>query len=419
MPGLTQVAEVRLGAELRTLPAVLHSLGMLPLAQPALAREVDRALAGNPVLCRRSGGPCPGCGCHRPPGAPCVRCTASARPVAEPAVRPFETLEALAGWEIRSDCRAALPVVVGHLTARGLLDDEPESIAAASGLPVAAIEEAIRAVRAAGPPGIAERSVAAMLAAQAQSLVDGAEAPAWLPALVRDHLAAVADGDHAGIARALGVSPAAARAAIALIRARLRPFALAGGGAEAAGPPPDAYVSRGAGGQWRVEVPDSAWFGLRVASVPPAVRADPEAAAWLSRYERSARDLLQQLDVRAGVLRRVTACAVRHQAGYFDRGPAGHVPLTRTEVADELGLHPSTVSRCVAGKTVRGPDGRLLPLAALFGGAVAAKTRVAALLAADPLSDAQVSRALAAEGFTVARRTVAKYRAELGIAART
>ena len=331
---------------------------------------------------------------------------------------PFDTLEAAAACEIRSDYREVLPVVIAHLTSRGLLDAEPDQIATAHGLAPQAVDEAVRAIKAAGPVGVAETSVADLLVAQAGALVAAGAAEAWIVDLVRDHLEAVATGDTATVARALGVSREDVEDAFRLVRARLRPVAVVEvpERPEASGIP-DVFVYRTDSGAFEVEVPDSDWFGLRVAEVTSAVRADSEAVAWLGGHERAARELLRQLDTRGSVLRRVATYMVDRQTGYFERGPAGHVPLNRTDVAVELGLHPSTVSRCVAGKLLRRPDGKIVALADLLGGAVAIKARIAELAAAGRVSDARLCRALADSGHKVARRTVAKYRAELGIAA--
>ena len=331
---------------------------------------------------------------------------------------PFDTLESAAACEIRSDCREVLPVVIAHLTRRGLLDAEPDEIAAAHGIAPQAVAEAVRAIKAAGPVGVAETSVIDLLLAQARALVTAGEAEPWIVDLVRDHLEAVAAGNTATVAGVLRLSQQDVEAAFRLVRAKLRPVA-AVEVAERTGSSgiPDVFVYRTRSGVLEVEVPDSEWFGLRLAEVTPAVRADAEAVAWLGGHERAARELLRQLDIRGSVLRRVATYIVDRQAGYFARGPAGHVPLTRTDVAVELGLHPSTVSRCVAGKLLRDPDGQIVALADLLGGAVAIKARIAELAAAGRVSDARLCRALADSGLIVARRTVAKYRAELGIAA--
>ena len=209
--------------QLRALPGLLQALALLPLHHAAISARVDRALAENPALRRKAGTPCPGCGRHRRAG-PCPQCAgAGPRLTAEPAIDPFAELEVLAGCEIRADCRPALPVVIGHLTERGLLPAPAEEIAAAHGLAPAAVTEAIRALRAAGPPGIAERSVPDLLLAQARALVAAGRAPAPLVDVVRDHLAALADGDLDGPAAALGLPVAAVAELLVLVRTRLRP----------------------------------------------------------------------------------------------------------------------------------------------------------------------------------------------------
>jgi RNA polymerase sigma-54 factor len=396
-------------AELRALQGVLHTLEMVPLSQVDIVAQVDKALAENPMLEREDGSPCPSCGRHRVSGG-CRWCRGHREP-GETAVRPFDTLEADAGCEIRSGCRHALPVVIAHLTERGLLDTEPEEIAALHGIPAETVKEAVRAIKAVGPPGIAETSIAASLHVQARRLVTEGEASPLLEDVVRDHLDAVA-ADEPG---AVNAPRAEVVEAFRLVRTRLRPVALVVP-AEPIPRPVDVVVHRGEAG-WEVEVPDSRWFGLRRTTVPDAVSADAEAMGWLAKHERAADELVRQLDARANVLRRVCEAAVARQAGYFERGPAGHVPLARTDLAAELGLHASTVSRAVAGKVVRCPDGRIIKLADLFGAAVAVKSRLAEL-ATQRLSDTQLREALAKQGFEVARRTVAKYRAELGIPAR-
>lgn len=408
-----QDLELRGRPELRAVPAVLYVLGLLALSHVDIQVAVEQALADNPMLERLDGIPCPGCGRHLARGR-CPRCVPPGRDSVEPAVHPFESLAAAAGAEIRSDCRPALALVIAHLTERGLLDAEPAEIAALHGLPTETVAEAVRAIKAAGPPGIAETSIAGLLLVQARRLIEDGEAPELLAVLVRDHLDALGANDLEAVAAAEGVTTAEVAAVLAMIRTRLHPAAAVADGPATVPPPVDVEVRRGKSG-WYVEVPDSRWLGLRVVAPPEAI--DAEASAWLGHYGREADELVRQLDARADVLRRVCQAAVVRQAGYFERGPAGHVQLTRTDIAAELGLHPSTVSRAVVGKTLRCPDGRIVPLAELFGGAVAIKSELAAL-ATQRLTDIQLCAALAARGFTVARRTVAKYRAELGIPAR-
>ena len=411
--GLQPQAQV----ELRALPGLLQSLGMLALAHDEVVDAVEAALETNPMLERAPGHPCPECGRHVS-GHRCLSCVGSAPRSTEVAVTPFESLEALAGCEVRADCRHALAIVIDHLTDRGLLDSDPDEIAAAHRLRPGVVVEVLRAIKLVGPVGVAERTVADLLSAQARQLVAAGQSPPWVVDLVHDHLDLIADDDVAGAAKVLGVDRADVAAAFSLVRSRLRPIAVIT--REPTPPPrsfPDIFVSRGESGCVQVDLADSRWFGLRTVAVSPELRADEEASAWVREHERDAQKLLKQLDVRASVLQRVATVAVQRQAGFFDHGPAGHVPLTRTEVASELGLHASTVARAVRGKVLRSPNGALLDLADLFGNGVAIRAQIAELTDGPALSDAQLCAALASHGYTIARRTVAKYRTQLGIAA--
>jgi RNA polymerase sigma-54 factor len=397
------------------LPALLRTLALLPLSAPELDAEVERATAANPALERRGAPPCPGCGFPGAAGG-CGRCGGGPVRAAEPAEDPFDGIELAAACEIDPAARGALPFVLDHLTPRGLLDTDPDDIAIMHRLAPAHVREAVRAVVAAGPPGVASRTVGDLLAAQAAALAPEG-APRWLVPLLREHLPWVAARDVAAVAECYGTTPPEAEHAFAWIRARLRPAAgVRRARRPAVLPAPDVFVDRGPGGDLVVRVPGSGDLGLVVLPVAAPLRDHPEAAAWLERHRQAGRELLRQIDVRAGTLTRVAGEIVRRQRRYFDAGPAGQVDLTRAEIAAAVGVHPSTVSRAAAGKSLRRPDGAVVDLALLFGIGTAARERLRELLdGADGRrpSDARVAELLAADGFPVARRTVAKYRARL------
>ena len=310
---------VRAEPQLRALPGLLQTVALVPLPQDLLEARVAREVAANPMLRRGRQPTCAWCGSRRVEGR-CPRCSGPAGGVPEPATDPFESLAVLARCEVDPADRDAVQVVVDHLTGRGLLDADPARIAADHRLPLACVEAAIRAVRAVGPPGIARRTVGELLADQARRLVADGEAPGWIVDLVRDHLPAIAEGDARTPAGRLGVPAGDVAAAFELVRSRLRPLA-----AHDSGPGPmrapaaDVLVYQDAAGL-SVEVPDSRSFGLRVAPVPAAVRADPGAVAWLEAHRREAAALLRQIDARAAVLQHVAACAVARQADFLARG---------------------------------------------------------------------------------------------------
>ena len=154
---------------------------------------------------------------------------------------------------------------------------------------------------------------------------------------------------------------------------------------------------------------------------------DTEAIRYITERARRAAWLCTCLQNRSSTLLNVASAIVRAQRGFFE---AAHTPpgvLRLHDIAEELGIHESTVSRAVRGKYLQCRHG-VFELRALFVGAVgdedmqsAAKVKdaLSRLLHAEnpqkPLSDQKLCAALAAEGFTLSRRTVAKYREQLGI----
>ncbi|WP_411832781.1 RNA polymerase factor sigma-54 [Pseudoxanthomonas mexicana] len=152
-------------------------------------------------------------------------------------------------------------------------------------------------------------------------------------------------------------------------------------------------------------------------------------AGYLRNHLQEARWLLKSLEARGETLLKVTRCLLRQQAAFLEFGEQALRPLTLREVAVEVGLHESTVSRAIARKYVRTPRGTL-PLKAFFasgidtdGGGEASSTAIQAMIRRlidaenprKPLSDAKLADLLKASGVPVARRTVAKYREAMHI----
>jgi len=152
-------------------------------------------------------------------------------------------------------------------------------------------------------------------------------------------------------------------------------------------------------------------------------------AGYLKGHLQEARWLLKSLEARGETLLKVTRCLIRQQSAFLEFGEQALRPLTLREVAAEVGLHESTVSRAIARKYVRTPRGTLA-LRSFFasgidtdGGGEASSTAIQAMIKRlvdqenprKPLSDAKLADLLKASGVPVARRTVAKYREALHI----
>ncbi len=152
-------------------------------------------------------------------------------------------------------------------------------------------------------------------------------------------------------------------------------------------------------------------------------------AGYLKTQLQEARWLLKSVEARGETLLKVMRCLLRQQAGFLEFGEQALRPLTLRDVAEEVGLHESTVSRAIARKHVRTPRGTL-PMRSFFasgidtgGGGEASSTAIQAMIRRlvenenprKPLSDAKLADLLKASGVPVARRTVAKYREALNI----
>jgi RNA polymerase sigma-54 factor len=158
-------------------------------------------------------------------------------------------------------------------------------------------------------------------------------------------------------------------------------------------------------------------------------KASREDDSYLRGQLQEARWLIKSLDSRADTLLRVARSIIRQQSGFLEHGPQAMRPLTLREVAEELGLHESTISRATTRKFLRTPRGTFefryffsSGVSNSDGGgtsATAIQSMIRKLIDAEnprsPLSDARLAELLNADGIPVARRTVAKYREALHI----
>jgi RNA polymerase sigma-54 factor len=196
---------------------------------------------------------------------------------------------------------------------------------------------------------------------------------------------------------------------------------------------PDIFVARRGGG-WVVELNGATLPKLLVnRSYYQELSSGPQdkkSRAWLNECLQSANWLLKALDQRARTIVKVATEIVVHQEGFFRHGVSQLKPLTLRAVAETIGMHESTVSRVTSNKYLSCDRG-LYELKYFFTSGIqsndggdaasseAVKSRIKALIGAEEadkiLSDDQLVEMLKAEGFDIARRTVAKYREAIGL----
>lgn len=193
---------------------------------------------------------------------------------------------------------------------------------------------------------------------------------------------------------------------------------------------PDVYAVRD-GGRWRVSLNPDAQprLGLNQHYCGLIARARGEDASWMRGQLQEARWLIKSLESRAETLLKVADAIVRRQSAFLDYGPEAMHPLVLREVAEEVGMHESTISRVTTRKYLHTPRGTF-ELKYFFSSGVstedggsASATAIQAMLrklidaedARKPLSDQAIAEELQRKGIQVARRTVAKYREGLRI----
>ena len=150
-----------------------------------------------------------------------------------------------------------------------------------------------------------------------------------------------------------------------------------------------------------------------------ASEPDPGQVEGVHRQIRAARCFIEMLQQRSLTMQLITEAIVKRQKAVFTRGIMALRPLARKEIAHETGLHESTVSRATRHKYLMMPSGALLPFSVFFEDALPTKALIAEIIqqedTEDPLTDKQLEGILCKEGHELARRTVTKYRKQMGI----
>ncbi len=319
--------------------------------------------------------------------------------------------------------------LIASLDGHGRLTEGPEAVAASLGIPPARVREVLRAVQGLHPAGVAAADLRECLLLQLERDGRGRSLAADI---VRDHLEALGRHRHDAIASALGVSRAAVLQAASVIAALDPAPARAFTGRAAVGVSPDLVIERVAG-EWVVSLNQDELPHLRISRVYRDLLGDsattPEVRGYVREKIRGGRFLLKCIQQRQQTMLAIGRELVALQEPFLLGGPPALQPMTMARLAEAIGVHETTVSRAVAGKFVAVPAG-VFELRALFTAGYAAadgsmvsatgvKDQVAALIRAEnprrPLSDQQIMERLAEGGLVVARRTVAKYREELGL----
>ena len=330
--------------------------------------------------------------------------------------------------------RAIAATIIDGVDDDGYLTESNESIASSVATLAHVTEAEIEAVRSRvqqfDPTGVASRDLRECLIAQLSAFADDTAGLELARRLVNECLEQLARNDRPKLCQKLRAEADEMDAAIDLIRS-LNPKPGSGfSNAQAEFIAPDAYA-RKVGQNWQIALSPNAQPKLSINSHYASLiaRVQRDDANYLRGQLQEARWLIKSLQARADTILKVATAIVAAQEAFLEYGPEAMRPLVLKDVAEEIGMHESTVSRVTTRKYLHTPRGTFefkyffsSGVSTVDGGAASATAIQAMIrkLVADeqsdkPLSDQAMAAELNQRGIGVARRTVAKYRESLHI----
>jgi RNA polymerase sigma-54 factor len=350
--------------------------------------------------------------------------------VSSPVRLPEHLRQQLSLVVMPEEIRDAADSVIGNLDENGYLVATLDEIATYGEHALEDVEKALEEVQSLDPAGVAARDVRECLMLQMESR-GGKGGVAWQ--ILDEHMKLLELKQYRELARLLGRPPEHIELAIDVIKG-LDPkpgLRYCGPGARAV--EPDVYITK-EGDDYLIELNDDDLPPLRLnrdylRMLDRDKEPDKEVRNYIKERFTSASMLIKNIEQRKQTILRVCQSVVDRQREFLDYGIEQLRPMMIKEIAEEIGVHASTVSRAVAGKyvhtpqgvfelrfffseAVQGPSGSTTPLLVL-------KQKVKKMIEEEdpkkPLTDEQITDLLQQEGFQVTRRTVAKYREDMKI----
>jgi len=326
--------------------------------------------------------------------------------------------------------------IIGNIDDRGYLRSTVEDIARQAHVSEEVVEAVLARVQQFDPPGVAARDLRECLLLQIDALKI---TDPLVTVLIDQHLALLQKRDFRGLARLLDVTQhdvAVAARVIASLEPRPgRDF----GGQDPVYITPDIYVHK-LGDEFHVLLNEDGLPKLRINNVYKDVLARgriiedaKDTKNYVQDKVRSAMWLIKSIHQRQRTIYKVMQSIIEHQRDFFEKGVAFLKPLNLRDVADDIGMHESTVSRVTTNKYVHTPQG-IYELKYFFNAAISrfegdavasesVKEKIRKIIASEdpakPMSDQRIAEVLKSSNIDIARRTVTKYREAMNILSST
>lgn len=324
--------------------------------------------------------------------------------------------------------------IIGNLDEDGYFKATPEEIAEVAGIDAAKVEKVLRLVQDFDPAGVASRNLQECLLKQIEHLnMQGS----LVEEILRNHIADLENRRYQAIAKALEVSLDEVLGAAKIISSLDPRPGAAYNQEEIHYITPDIFVYK-ISDEYVVVLNDEGLPNLRINSfyrsaLTGATNVDEKAGEYIQEKLRSALWLIKSIHQRQRTIYKVTKSIVKFQREFFDRGIEHLKPLVLRDVAEDIQMHESTISRVTTNKYVQTPQG-LFELKYFFNSGISTtggesvasesvKNKIKEIIAGEnpkkPYSDQKIVELLREQNIDIARRTVTKYREMLGIGSST
>jgi len=325
--------------------------------------------------------------------------------------------------------------IIGNIDEDGYLRATDEEVAASGGYTTEEVETAIKAVQSLDPIGVGARDLRECLLLQLRFLE--IDTP-LVEVIIRDHWEEFMQRKFAPLAKSLGIDMKTLEGIVELIKHLDPKPGRKYSNERAIYVEPDVYVHK-VSDEYVIVLNEDGMPKLRINSGYRSMlnsmdsKSDGETVNYIKDKIRSAVWLIKSLDQRQRTIYKVAESIVKHQREFLEKGIDFLRPLVLRDVADDIQMHESTVSRVVSNKYMHTPRGLFLMKYFFHSGidsdtgedisSLTVKKKIQSYIENEdprkPLSDSKIMKILNDEGINIARRTVAKYRDELNIPSST
>lgn len=359
------------------------------------------------------------------------------RPISEFADESGESLHEHLYWQLEMENFTAREALIGEALVDSInddgyltssVDDIIESLDEQPPVTVDEAEKMLLKLQHLDPVGVGARSLSECIMRQIEQLEPGTPGVKLALEIADGHLDLVASRDYGELRRGLRTSEENLHEALALVRGCNPKPGLAVSPAAAQYVIPDVFV-RKIDNRWQVEISPTGVPRLSVNQQYAKLLRGSGEHTVLKTQLQEARWLIRSLEIRNETLLKVATSIVTRQTSFLEHGDEAMKPMVLRDVAEEIGMHESTISRVTTNKYMHTPRGvfefkyffssHLSSESGEDQSSTSVRAKIRKLIAAEnpakPLSDSKITNLLKDEGISVARRTVAKYREAMNI----